>query len=70
MKVLFRLIAALLVVIGAVLVYAVIAAVGSEGGAKPAVAVAYIVGAIVLGWGARSLWRAAAKRGKPDTVQT
>jgi hypothetical protein len=70
MKVLFRFIAALLVTVGAVLVYAVIAALGSEGGAKPGVAIAYIVGAIVLGFAALSLWRAAAKRGStPDSVQ-
>jgi predicted Co/Zn/Cd cation transporter (cation efflux family) len=40
-----------------VLVYAVIAAVGSDGGAKVGVAIAYIVGAILLLVGAAALWR-------------
>ena len=47
----------LFVIIAAVLVGAVIAALGSAGGAKPGVAVAYIVGAIILGVAAGALWR-------------
>jgi hypothetical protein len=54
---LLRVVAIVLVLIAAVLVYAVIAALGSDGGAKPGVAVAYIVGAILLGWAATALWR-------------
>src|SRR3954463_6230204 len=48
MKILLRAVAGFFGIIAAVLVYAVIAAIGSDGGAKPGVAVAYIVGAIVL----------------------
>ncbi|MEA2459784.1 MAG: hypothetical protein QOC95_2756 [Thermoleophilaceae bacterium] len=63
MKVLFRGIAVFLIAIAAFLIYAVINALGSEGGAKPGVAVGYVIGAIVLGFAALSLWRAAKKRG-------
>jgi hypothetical protein len=62
MKVLFRLIAALLVAIGALLIYAVIHALGSDGGARAGVAVAYVVGALVLGFAATKLWGAGGKR--------
>jgi hypothetical protein len=57
MKILLRAVAVLFVIIAAVLVYAVIAAIGSAGGAKPGVAVAYIVGAIILAVAAGALWR-------------
>jgi hypothetical protein len=57
MKVLLRAVAVLFVAIGALLIYAVIAAVSSDGGAKPGVAVAYVVGAALLGWAAVTLWR-------------
>jgi hypothetical protein len=59
MKVLFRVIAALCVAIGAFLIYAVIHALASDGGARAGVAVAYIVGALVLGFAAVKLWGAA-----------
>ena len=57
MRILLRAVAVVLVLIAAVLVYAVIAAVTSDGGAKAGVAIAYIVGAIVLVWAALALWR-------------
>ena len=57
MRILLRAVAVLFVIIAAVLVYAVIAAAGSDGGAKAGVAIAYIVGAIVLGVAAAALWR-------------
>jgi multisubunit Na+/H+ antiporter MnhB subunit len=57
MKALLRVVAVLCILIAAVLVYAVIAALGSAGGAKPGVAVAYIVGAIILVLVAARLWR-------------
>ncbi len=69
MKVLFRAIAIFLAAIGALLIYAVIAALGSEGGAKPAVAVGYVIGAILLAAAAVSLWRAASKRGVAGPAQ-
>jgi hypothetical protein len=62
MKVLFRFIAALLVAIGAFLIYAVIHALASDGGARAGVAVGYVVGALVLGFAATKLWTAGAKR--------
>ncbi len=57
MKVLLRIIAVLFVAIGAFLVYAVIHALGSDGGARAGVAVGYIVGAALLVWAAVVLWR-------------
>jgi hypothetical protein len=64
MKVLLRIVAVLFALIAALLIYAVINALGSDGGARPGVAVAYIVGSIVLIWGAVTLWR----RGGPATT--
>ena len=57
MKILLRAVAVLFIVIAAVLVYAVIAAAASDGGAKAGVAIAYIIGAIVLAVAAGALWR-------------
>jgi hypothetical protein len=61
MKVLLRVIAVLFVAIGAFLIYAVIHAAGSDGGAKAGVAIGYIVAAALLGWAAVALWRRDAK---------
>jgi hypothetical protein len=61
MRILLRLVAIVFVLVAAVLVYAVIAAVASEGGAKEGVAIAYIVGAILLTWAATALWRRPAR---------
>jgi hypothetical protein len=65
MTLLLRVVAAVCIVIAAVLVGAVIAALGSDGGAKPGVAVAYIVGAIILVLVAIRLWRRPATTAGP-----
>ncbi len=65
MKVLLRIVAVVLVLIAAFLVYAVINAVTSEGGARAGVAVAYVVGSIVLLAVAGKLW---SFRGRRSTV--
>jgi len=52
-----RALAVLFVAIAAFLVYAVINAASSDGGAKTGVAIGYIVGAIVLIAAAAYLWR-------------
>jgi multisubunit Na+/H+ antiporter MnhB subunit len=57
MKVLMRIVAVVLVAIGAFLIYAVIHAMASAGGAKVGVSIAYVVGAIVLAILAGRLWR-------------
>ena len=54
----------LFVAIAAFLVYAVINAAASDGGAKVGVSIGYIVGAILLTWAAVTLWR----RGGPATA--
>jgi len=67
MKVFLKLVASVLVAIGAFLIYAVIHAVLSAGGARPGVAVGYVAGALVLGFVAVSLWRKSAPRAKAPT---
>jgi multisubunit Na+/H+ antiporter MnhB subunit len=57
MKVLLRIVAVLFVAIGAFLVYAVIHAMASAGGAKTGVAIGYVAGAIILALLAARLWR-------------
>jgi multisubunit Na+/H+ antiporter MnhB subunit len=57
MKVLLRIVAALFTAVAAFLVYAVIHAIASPGGARPGVAVGYIAGAIVLVALAARAWR-------------
>jgi multisubunit Na+/H+ antiporter MnhB subunit len=57
MNILFRILAVLFVAIALFLIYAVIHAAASAGGARAGVAVAYIVGAIVLIAAAYKLWR-------------
>lgn len=59
-KVLLRLVAVLFVAIGLFLIYAVIHAIGSAGGAKVGVCVAYVAGALILGYLAMRLWRRSA----------
>ncbi len=56
MTILLRVIAVLFVAIAAFLVYAVVNALTSDGGARAGVAVAYIVGAILLSAAARVMW--------------
>jgi hypothetical protein len=57
MKVLLRAVAVLFVAIGVFLIYAVINAAASEGGARAGVAIGYIIGAALLTWAAVALWR-------------
>lgn len=57
MKVLLRAVAVLFVLIAAFLIYAVIHAGLSDGGARAGVAIGYIIGAILLVVAARALWR-------------
>jgi multisubunit Na+/H+ antiporter MnhB subunit len=52
-----KVVAAVLIAIGAFLIYAVIHAMSSAGGAKTGVAIGYVAGAIILGWVASRLWR-------------
>jgi multisubunit Na+/H+ antiporter MnhB subunit len=57
-----RAVAILFLLIAAFLVYAVLHALGSAGGARAGVAVAYIAGAIVLALAASWLWRRPARQ--------
>jgi hypothetical protein len=56
MKVLRRLGSVLFVAIAAFLIYAVVAAATSSAGARIPVCVGYVVGAILLSFGAKKLW--------------
>ena len=58
MKILLRTIAVLFVLIAAVLLYAVIAAVASDEGARVGVAIAYVIGSAILIAAAVAMWRA------------
>jgi hypothetical protein len=57
MKVVMKLVAVLLVAIAAFLVYAVIHAAASAGGARVGVCIAYLAGALILGFLALRTWR-------------
>ncbi len=57
MRALLKSVAVLFVAIAVFLVYAVVNALASAGGARPVVAVGYVVGALVLGFAAVKLWR-------------
>ena len=57
MKIVLRAVAVLFVAIAAFLLYAVVSALTSSGGAKAGVTVGYVVGAIVLVLAAVWLWR-------------
>jgi threonine/homoserine/homoserine lactone efflux protein len=65
MPVLLRVFSVLAVLIAAFLIFAVINAAGSEGGARAGVAIAYIVGAAVLTWLAVMAWK---KAGRPPAA--
>jgi hypothetical protein len=62
MGILFRIIAILFVAIGAFLIYAVVNALNSAGGARTGVAIGYVIGALVLSAIAVWLWRVANRR--------
>jgi membrane protein YqaA with SNARE-associated domain len=57
MKVLLKVVATLFVAIAAFLVYAVVAAAGSAGGARVGVSIGYVAGALVLSSLAVVMWR-------------
>jgi hypothetical protein len=61
MKIALRSVATLFVLVAAVLIYAVINALASDGGARPGVAVAYVIGSALLIAGAVALWRRPAR---------
>jgi len=56
-KVVMKLVSVLLVAVAAFLVYAVIHATASAGGARVGVCIAYIAGAFVFGFLALRVWR-------------
>jgi hypothetical protein len=62
MNVLLRSAAVVAVALALFLIYAVLNAVSSEGGARAGVAVGYVAGAIVLTAGAVWAWRTARRR--------
>jgi multisubunit Na+/H+ antiporter MnhB subunit len=62
MNVLLRSASVLAVAIALFLIYAVINALSSDGGARVGVAVGYVAGAIVLAAGAAWAWRTASRR--------
>jgi len=62
MRIIFRVVAVVLVLVAALLIYAVIAAVTSDEGARVGVSIAYILGAIVAIAAAAALWRRPARR--------
>jgi len=64
MKGLLRTIAVLCVAIGAFLIYAVIHAAGSAGGANVPVCIGYVIGAAILAYVARWLWIRPARHGR------
>jgi hypothetical protein len=57
MNVVLKVVAVFFVAIAAFLVYAVIHAAASDGGARAGVAIGYIIGAALLTWAAVKLWR-------------
>jgi hypothetical protein len=63
MKVLLKIVAAIFAAIALFLVYAVISAIGSAGGANVPVCVGYVVAAVVLGFFATKSWRRSSSRG-------
>jgi multisubunit Na+/H+ antiporter MnhB subunit len=60
-RILLKLVALILIAIGAFLIYAVIHAVASPGGARVGVCIAYVAGALVLLYLASKLWRRPAR---------
>ncbi len=57
MKVVRKIVAVLFVAIACFLIYAVVHAAASAGGANVPVCIGYVVGAVLLGLAAVSLWR-------------
>ncbi len=63
MLIALRAVAVLFVAIGVLLIYAVIHAMSSAGGARAGVAVGYVIGAALLGFFAYKLWTYRSGRG-------
>jgi multisubunit Na+/H+ antiporter MnhB subunit len=57
MRILLKIVAVLFVAIGLFLIYAVVHAMASAGGAKAGIAILYVVIALVLAYAASWLWR-------------
>jgi hypothetical protein len=70
MKVLAKVVSVLFVLIAAFLLYAVVAAVASSGGANIPVCIGYVVGSLVLGFGAVMLWRKSSSPSGSTTTTT
>ena len=68
MNVLLKIVAIILVLIAAGLIYAVIAALTSDGGARAGVAIGYVVGSLVLLFIASMLWKRSAGGTRTGTV--
>jgi Na+/proline symporter len=68
MKGLIRVLAVLCLAIGAFLIYAVINAASSSGGANVPVCIGYVIGAALLAYIARWLWTRPARRAKAATA--
>jgi len=69
MKVFMRLVATVLVAIALFLVYAVIHAAASTAGARVGVCIAYIAGALILGFLATRLWgKSSSRRNGPGVT--
>lgn len=62
MRILLRIVALLFVLIALFLLYAVVAAVTSDEGARVGVAIGYVIAALVLGFAASKLWNTGAGR--------
>jgi Kef-type K+ transport system membrane component KefB len=62
MKVLMKVVSVIFVAVAAFLIYAVIAALASAGGARVGVSIGYIVGAAILTYLAVWLWRKSSRR--------
>jgi threonine/homoserine/homoserine lactone efflux protein len=63
MKILMKAAATIMLALAAFLVYAVLHAGASAGGARAGVAIGYIAGALVLTFVATKLWRRSARHG-------
>jgi hypothetical protein len=69
MKVFLRLVAVVLVAIALFLIYAVINAAASTAGARVGVCIAYVAGAVILGFLATRLWgRSSASPGTAEAT--
>lgn len=63
MRIFLKILAVLCVAIGLFLIYAVVHAMASAGGAKAGIAILYVVIAVVLAYAASWLWRRSSRAG-------